>query len=288
MSERRPLSEGKLDLFARGELPAAESRKLARQALDDPELFDELTYTALASAALARRKPRKIIWPRVAALAAGIVIAVLSLYTYRQSRPIPAAAPAVAVSRPPVFLARSGDSGALFRSVEPESRAPRSAGAVTSTADGIATIDLGSLDGLAKDSEVDVVREGQPIGKLRLTTIFRERARGKAPAGLAVRVADQIRVPGPLYLRAVLDQITALSARGESEAARRMAAQTNQSDAPPNLSGWDDLNNFGGIAELHGRPAEARSFYERALRANPPPEARHVIETNLARSKRAR
>ena len=49
------MSEEKTDRFARGDLTPAESRDLAQQALDDPELFDDLTSTALARTAWARR-----------------------------------------------------------------------------------------------------------------------------------------------------------------------------------------------------------------------------------------
>ncbi|MFN8006011.1 MAG: hypothetical protein U0V70_03060 [Terriglobia bacterium] len=45
--------ENTKDRFVRGELTASESRALAQKALDDSELFEELTYSALAKAALA-------------------------------------------------------------------------------------------------------------------------------------------------------------------------------------------------------------------------------------------
>jgi tetratricopeptide (TPR) repeat protein len=276
------MSEEKLDRFARGELSPAESRELSRKALDDPDLFEELTYTSIAKTALASRKPRKRVWPRLVAMAAAVAVGFLSLYALRQFRPAPA--PVVAISGPPVFLAHSADSGASFRGAEPDSRAPRAVGSVTAIADGIATIDLGSLDGLAKDSELEVVREGETMGTIKLTTIFRERARGEVPAGLTVRLADQVRVPAHLYLRAVLDEIEALSARGDSDGAQRMAAQAA---AIENLDiatqDYDDWNNLGGIAALRGDRGKAQQFYQQALRANPPQDARRAIETNLAR-----
>jgi len=274
------MSEEDLDRFARGELSPAESRDLARKALDAPELFEELTYTAVARAGLAQRNLRQRSWPRLAAVAAAAVIGVVSFYALRRSPP----APAVSISGPLVFLGPSADAGVSFRGVEPESRAPRPAGSVTSVAGGGAAIDLGSLDGLAKGSEGEVFRDGQTIGTIRLTTVFRERARGEAPPGLALRAGDQIRVPPPLYLRAVLDQIAALSARGDAKGARRMAVQAASNESLDVASpDYDDWNNLGGIAELRGDRGKARRCYEQALRASPPPDARHAIEGNLAR-----
>jgi len=278
------MSEENLDRFARGELSPAESRELARQALASPELFEELTSTAIARAALAHRKPRKRIWPRMAALAAAAVIGAVSLYMLRQSPRAPAAA--IAISGPPVFLGRGSDAGAPFRGAEPESRAPRSAGSVTSIADGSADIDLGSVDGLAKDGTVEVVRGGRTMGTIELTTIFRERARGKATPGLTVLPADRVRVPAPIHLRALLDQIAALSARGDAKEARRMAVQAAANESLDVASpDYDDWNNLGGIAELRGDREKARSFYQQALHANPPQNDRRIIENNLARVK---
>lgn len=283
------MSEEKLDRFARGELSSMESRELAQNALDDPELFDELTYTAIARTALPGRERRRNVRLPLAVLAvpAAAVIVLLSLYTFRPSRPAPS--PVVAMSGPPIFLARSADSNTVFRGLAPESRAPRLMGSVTSIADGVVSIDLGSLDGLVKGGEVEAVRDGKTVGKINLMTIFRERARAEAPPGLAVRLNDQIRVPPALHLRAVLDQIAAFSARGDSDGARRIAEQAAAiENLEVSAAGYEDSNNLGGIASLRGDRGKAQSLYEQALRADPPQEARHAIETNLARVRGAK
>ena len=48
----RPPLEDQIDRYARRELSAAEARELAQRSLDDSELFEDLTFTALANAAL--------------------------------------------------------------------------------------------------------------------------------------------------------------------------------------------------------------------------------------------
>jgi hypothetical protein len=157
---------------------------------------------------------------------------------------------------------------------------------VTSLADGAVSIDLGSLDGLSKGAEVDVFRDGQPIGKVKLTTIFRDHARADAPTGLTIHLHDSVRVPRGASLRAALDEIAAFSARGDADGARHVAEQAAATgDLDIAATGYEDWNNLGGIAEFAGNRVTAQSLYEQAMRANPPPQARAAIESNLARIK---
>jgi hypothetical protein len=281
------MSEEQLDRFARGELTPAESRDLAQRALDDPELFDELTSTALARTALRRSRPFSFTWPRIAWMvetAAAVSILTVALYLPRRPAPLPART--AALSSPPILLSQNSDSTA-FRG-DPDSRAPQTAGSVIQVAEKIVTIGLGSLDGLAKGGEVELVRDGQPIGKLTLTTIFRDRARGLASPGMSVHVNDEVRLPPQMVLRAALDRIDALIARGDFDAARHIAEEVPGESADPVSMSSADWNNLGAIAELHGAKVNARMFYERALRENPPPPARRSIETNLARLQAAK
>jgi hypothetical protein len=84
-----------LDRFARGKLSPAESRELARQSLDNHDLFDELTSAAIARRGPAGRANRQITGPRVALLAtAAAIIAGAVLYA-----PRPGAAPAMRTAR---------------------------------------------------------------------------------------------------------------------------------------------------------------------------------------------
>jgi len=279
------MSEDKLDKFASGELSLTETRELARQALDDSELFEDLTSIAIARTGLQKRGRQIPIWPGIAILAAAaIVILAVALHTPQpQPRVLP---PVAAAAMDPIFLARSGNSnGAQFRGADSDSRAPKSTGSVASVEDGLITIDLGSLDGLLKGSEVEVIRDGQSIGKINVSTVFRERARGEAQPGLAIRAHDLVRVSAEAELRAVLDQIDSSMARGDAAAARRVAAQTPIQNFDAGVSSAEDLNNAGIIAEIHGDKSKAIELYERALRANPSKQDLQAIEGNRARLK---
>jgi hypothetical protein len=278
----------KLDRFARGKLSPAESRELAQQALDDHDLFDQLTSASLARRGPAARARRQFTWPRMALLAtAAAIVAGVALYVpQRKAAPVRTAA---AIFSPPILLAHNGDSNAgVFRGADADSRAPRAGGSIKSIDGPIATLDLGSLDGVAKGAEVDVTRDGQLIGRIKLTTIFRDHSRGEVAGGAPVRLNDQVRVPPSARLRAVLDQIAAALARGESEKAMSLAQQAALDTFDADLSTRDDLNNAGVLAELHGDRSKAAALYDRALQTNPSAHDRQAIEANLARLEGAR
>lgn len=279
----------KLDRFARGELSPAESRDLAQQALGDHDLFDELMSTAIARRGLAVRVRQQIAWPRIAIFtaAAAVIVGVVVLNAPRRnSEPVKQVA---AISAPPVLLARNADSNpAAFRGVDAGSREPRDTGSIGSIADGIAAIDLGSLDGLAKDTEVDVIRGGKAIGHVKLTMIFRDHSRGEIEGRPSIVVKDQIRVPPSARLRAILDRIAAALARDEAERAISIAQKASIDTFDGEFEGEEDLNNAGVIAELHGNQTMAGELYRRALEGRPSAQDRQAIEKNLARSKGAK
>jgi tetratricopeptide (TPR) repeat protein len=274
----KPHRDDQMDRYARGELAAAEAREVAQESLADPELFENLTYSALAKTAMATRlageqaklplsSANVVRFPRkarvfVAGVAAAAAIVSVSLYLLRpsflgrnQSHETAArqrVKPALAFSADPgqpVLLAsglqpesaRPGGAP-VFRSPEPTSRSPRAAGSIVSIEDGQASVDLGSLDGLAKGTELRVFRDEQftqPIGRLIVTMVFRERARGRIPAGQKIPANSRVRAPDTVFLAALLQQVDALSDRGDSAAARAIAekaaglAQT--ADVPPSL-----------------------------------------------------
>jgi hypothetical protein len=279
------MSKKLLDRFARGELSPGESRDLAQQALGDHDLFDELTSTAIARSGLATRGRKLITWPRIAIFAAAAAVIVGVVPRAPQRKPEPARQ-VTAIAASPTLLARNGDS-AIFRGADTETRESRATGSIGSIAGGIATIDLGSLDGLAKDAEVDVIRGGQAIGHVKLTTVFRDHSRGAIAGGTSIGVNDQVRVPPSARLRAILDQIDAALARGEAEKAIGIAQQTPIEDFDAESSSEVDLNNAGVIAELHGNPTKAGELYQRALQTSPSAQDRQAIEKNLARLKGA-
>lgn len=284
--------EDSIDRYVRRELTAAEARELAQKSLGDPELFEDLTFSALAKAALSARSvgeqspqpapgARVVRFPRKARMfvvgaAAAAAIALVSLYSVRLSllrqneptvvenqspktAPAPPLVPSLAFSAKPgqpVLLASDLQSkpahreGApVFRSLESERRSPRLTGSVVSIEDGLATIDLGSLDGLAKGSELRVFRDErstQPIGRLMVATVFRERARGRILAGHEIQANNRVRVADTAYFGALLQQVSALSGRGDADAARTMAEKA---------VGWAETANVP--------PAERRKALER-------------------------
>jgi len=280
------MSEKILDRFARGELSAAASRDLAEKALGDHDLFAELTSTAIARTELPNLRRAKRIWPRIAicaAAAAAVILGVILYTAQRKSRPLRLDA---AISVPPILLARNPDSNsATYRGSNTDSREPRAAGSIESVAHGIATIDLGSVDGLAKDDQIDVIRDGQAIGKIRLATIFRDQSRGEVANGSSIRLNDQVRVPPMARMLAILDQIDAAMGRGKSQEAMRIAQQASVEGLDADLASAEDLNNAGVIAELHGDRLKAIESYQRAARTNPSYEDRLAIDKNLARVK---
>jgi len=294
----QPDLERRIDLYMRGELSPSEARELAQQALDRPDLFEELNAVALAKAAfedgewqttkidrlphyvsgqlspmeereLARealsddqlfnalavhgtvekglkdtafrdavlRKPRSKV--RIFAIA-GSIAAAVALVTFYLERPaskqdgkatiatatrarLKPTVDSSASAGQPILLASqlrpTTSDTTIFRGADPGSRPPQQQGSILSIDENLPTVNLGSLDGLAKGNELRVFREGQPIGRIVVTTIFRDRARGRIATGETVRAGDQVRTDGSVYLSAVMQQVDALTARGDSKKA---------------------------------------------------------------------
>jgi len=287
---------GRIDRYVRGELTAEEGRELAQASLDSAELFEELTSLALAKRAFSQPGPAgKIVrfpgvrFPRgarflIAGAAAAAALVWLSLANLR---PLPSRSthlkPALAFSAnpgQPVLLA-SGlhpESTPVFRSAEPDSRAPRPAGTIVSMEDGLANIDLGSLDGVAQGGELQVFRQQQSaevIGHLRVIAVFRERARGRVVsgefAGERIHTKDQVRVAGGAYLGALLDQVDARFNRGDPDAAGKMAeqaaswAETGSVSPGEQSAAW---NKLGVLYMLRGDTGGAETPLSRAVSAS--------------------
>jgi hypothetical protein len=235
----QPGTDDRMDRFARGELTAAQSRELAQASLDSPELFGELTDTALAKASLAAQPlpPEKVVpfpWKKwlVAGVAAAAAAVLVSIYVVKPSSNAPVPKPALAgAAQPgqPILLAGGFQPSAgapVFRGDDPDSRAPQTAGSVISVDNGIATVNLGSLDGLAKDSVLKIYRDGQPAEPLNLlvTTVFRDRARAQITGG-PVHPKDEVRVMPVTHWNALMDQVDALYNRGDADGALKAAQQ---------------------------------------------------------------
>ena len=249
----------RIDRFARGELSPAEARELAQASLDSQALFDEVMATALAKAAAANvhayaEPVRRVWWRSPMALVAAASLAILIIVSVGIARlsvrkppsftigPIRAkATPALkptlsfsAGSSQPILLASDlqqspSAQGQLFRGEEPSTRAPRQTGSVISVGDGLATMDLGSLDGISKGTEVEVYRDEAlklPAGRLRVNTVFRERARGETGTG-DVRVKYGVRTSDATYLHGLMQRADDLRARGQLTEARQAATAAN-------------------------------------------------------------
>jgi Flp pilus assembly protein TadD len=262
------VTEDRIDRYVRGELTSAEARELAQESLDDPELFEELTCSALAKAAVSNRPAAKVVrFPRrpwafaASAVAAAVILAV---YLYR---PAPVEMPTLALSATstrPILLARDLQIGQVrtevFRSADVDSREPQTTGSVIALEKNLAAIDLGSLDGLAKGSEVEVVRGGRPAGRLIVTTVFRERARAQVASG-QVRRTDGVRVPSPAHLGALLQQVDAHSGRGDSARARSTAEKAVEWAQSHNLPADEALERLGSLEYRAGMLEAAEKRY---------------------------
>jgi len=246
----------KLARFARGEVGLDEARELAQASLESHAWFEDLTATALAKTAVSSvpvpaAPLRHARWrsPFLLATAAAIVIGIFVVnYAMRVSskqrdsariaslqppsmyRPSPILAFAPGSAQPVLLaeglqLATPARTTQVFRGNQ-SSRSPRQTGAIILVEDGQATINLGSVDGLAKGSEVEVYRDNtlkHPAGTLLVGTLFREQARADVgPKDLKVKYVVQV-TDGD-HLQALIQQATASEARGDLTEARRAAA----------------------------------------------------------------
>jgi hypothetical protein len=309
----KPHLDDRIDRYVRSELTPAEARELAQKSLDDAGLFEELTFSALANAALAdssvaeRLKmpeagAKVVRFPRKArvylsAVAAAAAVVVVSLYSLRSSllrenrpaasqnklgetAPLRRLTPALGFSAKPgqpVLLASGLQPEArrelapIFRGLELDSHPPRPAGSILSIEDGLATINLGSLDGLAKGTELRVFRDErftQPLGRLIVTTVFRERARGRIAAGQEIPVNSWVRPPATVYLGALWQQVDALSNRGHADAARAIAEKAVEWTQTANVRPGDRRIAYERLAALEyqaGSLPAAEKYYQWAV-----------------------
>lgn len=291
MSGEPPFADP-MDRYVRSELSPAEARELAQASLDSPELFEELTDAALAKAALYSgplpgekvvRFPRRPLFLGVGVAAAAAVVVVW----LAPSRPHIKPALALTAQGQPVLLASGLQSGQapVFRGAEADSRASQTTGSIVSIEDDLATIDLGTLDGLAKDSELQVFRDDrskETIGRVRITTVFRERARGRILDG-QVRVKDRVRVDDAAHLEALLEKIDALYNRGDADAANKTAEQAglwaDTAHVPPirQAALW---NQLAVLRMLRGNYRGAEEPLTRAVAASPKPGLSYARSMN--------
>jgi Flp pilus assembly protein TadD len=275
-----------IDQFAARELSPAEARKLAHEALEDPDLFDALVArgaveasqnTPAVRAALAtpgRGKRWAIALGAVAAtwLLVALVWRVVVSQQFHQPpqqahaivpKPAVLSSPAVlpslaASSNRPVLLAselgpvRSSDAPVFRGSDSATGRQPQSTGIITALDAGVATVNLGSLDGLVKGTE---------LGPIVITTVFRDHARGKVTSA-AIRVNDPVQVPPSIHLAAVLHQVDALAATGELSGARALARNALAAGSSAQTRAL--LERLAALDYQAGAVDAAREHYEAA------------------------
>jgi hypothetical protein len=272
----------RIDFCLRGELSPQEARKLAQASLDSPELFDELTDAALAKAALNPRTVRagKVFQTRrkvavltaVLAAAAVLIVVVLPHSLTRHASNIQPVLDLGADTARPVLLA-SGlhpANAPVFRGVDTDSRAPQNVGTIVSFEDGSANLNLGSLDGLAKGSELQVFRGSAAMGSLRVTAVFRDRARASVTNGIQVRPSDEVRVGAADHLNALLQQVSAVFNRGNPDTAiklAREAVQWGETAAIPTDVMAVSWNQLAVLQLLQGHPDGAETLLLRAASA---------------------
>jgi hypothetical protein len=234
-----------IDQFATRELSPVEARKLAQQALAEPDLFDALVARGAVEASLDAPAVRAAVSAPVRrkqwaiALCAAAAVVLLAVFLWRnashqihqpsqQARAIvskPAILPSLDVadqSRPFLLAsdlrpARSPNALVFRGSGAATKRQPQSSGVIVALEDGEATLNLGSVDGLAK---------GTVLGPIVITTVFRDHARGKVTAGASIHLNDRIQVPSSLHLAAVLHEVDALASSGDVDQARALARNT--------------------------------------------------------------
>jgi hypothetical protein len=349
----------RIDRYWNRELHPAAARAMAHEALDDSDLFDELSAVALVRAALdsstttdrglaqaalddddlfdtlvargameasVRFPPRRNRWP-IAAAAAAIAAAagLLTFFVLRPSSHTIQQPAQQARVIPNVLLSRDlkpthSPDAPLFRGGGAVSRAPKSEGAIISLEGGIATVNVGSIDGLTKGTVLPITG-----GHMVITTVFRDHARGQIVDGRAVP-KDPVRVPNGAHIAAILQQVDAIAAGGNVNAARDVARQAlaagtsgetrpllerlaaldyqagapdaareryevavNNFDQPPAASAVEratTLANYGALALLNGDQSRAQDLLNKALPLATDPMLRSQIVYNLGLAKR--
>jgi len=260
----------RIDEFAARDLSPVAARKLAQQALDDPDLFDALVASGAAEASLqnmavsspARRMP----WAIAVGAAAAAALVLLALFVWRN----PTEPARAVVSKSLIVPSLNGENGGpvllaselspanfttipAFRGDASLDRQPQSTGTITALEDGEATVNLGSLDGLAK---------GTALGPIVITTVFRDHARGRIAKGAVAHVDDHVQVPPALHVAAVLHEVDALAAVANLNQARILARSALAAGSSGETRAL--LERLAALDYQAGATDAAREHYEAA------------------------
>ena len=259
-----------LDRLLAGEVSHAEQRRLAQEALDDPDLFDALTAAALTKAVLdtpiaadaaagvpvRRQRPRTAILAMLSA-AAAVILAVAYGWTRSSDRPVtpaPGATSPVLVAPPVLLTARAETiTDQTFRTEAVPGRLPKDTGTIVSVEDRVAVVDLGALDGLKQDMELHIRRGDRRVGSVTMTAVFRERARGRVRSG-DVRQGDRVEIDPAVTVNAILDQAMARRAAGDRPGALDLAARAvSREDVAAVPTASAELLNELGVVQIERR-----------------------------------
>ena len=283
-------NDRQLEAYVQGKLSPPEARELAQAALENDELFDALTAHGVVErrledpsfrAALEKESGARVIgFPRRArAIAIGSIAAAVALaaVVYWRSASVPNSAAVLPpsldlASKGPVLLAadlqaRASTGAPAFRGADAESRVPQSTGTILSVEGREATINLGSLDGLAKNAEVEVSRgaaTSQAIARLSITIVFRDRARGTV-IGPAVRSGDQVRTTPATYFAAVLEEMNAFASGGNTQKARELGKAALASDAASSGPARQVWERMAALDYQAGDVGAAEKDYQSAI-----------------------
>jgi tetratricopeptide (TPR) repeat protein len=263
--------------------PATTDRALAQAALDDEDLFDTLVARGAVEAAVRTPLPRRRRAIVITGMATAAAASLLAFFVLRPSPLVvrqPAQPAHAVVSQPfvaPAILLTSelqpvrSHAAPIFRGADAASRAPKTEGAIISLEDRIATVNLGSVDGLAKGTELPVIRNGS-IGRIVITTVFRDRARGDIVDGETIQTGDQVRVPGSVHFSSILQQVNAAASSGDLKTARDLARKSLVGGAPGETRQL--LERLAALDYQAGAVDAAREHYELAVnRLDQPPMA---------------
>ena len=185
--------------------------------------------------------------------------------------------PARITTHPLILIARldtlARRSTAEFRADQARSRPPKSHGVVVSVDDGEVAIDLGSLDGVAKGSELQIVRgddDAKAVGRLTIVTVFRERSRGRVASAGSLRVGDKAEVAPSVQVGALLEQVAALMVAGDTTAARALANRAvsiSRTSGVPSDARRQALGQLGTLEHRAGVLEEAERHLRGAVDA---------------------
>jgi tetratricopeptide (TPR) repeat protein len=160
--------------------------------------------------------------------------------------------------------------GQVFRGEKESTRVPRQTGSVVLIEGGLATFNLGSIDGVAKGSEVEVFTDQtfrQRVGRLSVATIFREQAR--APLlSMSIQPHYAVKISDSTHLTALLQQVDDLAAQGQATHAREIAEQSAHWAQSANLTPGEKALSLERVAQLDfqaGAIDEAEARYRAAL-----------------------